>query len=157
MKFSTVINALLTEKMKTTIIGLASDHAGFELKGKVINYLKNKGFEVIDFGTNSSESCDYPEFGHKLAQAVENGECYPGISICGTGNGINIVANKHAKVRSALCWQPEIARLARAHNDANILALPARFISEQTAEEIVDIFLTTDFDGGRHQRRIDMI
>ena len=138
-------------------IGLACDHAGFELKEKVVKYLNNKGIETTDFGTFSKESCDYPDFAHKLASAVESGECYPGISICGSGNGINITVNKHAKIRSALCWTPEIASLARAHNNANILAMPARFISEETAFEIVEAFLTTEFEGGRHQTRIDKI
>lgn len=138
-------------------IGLACDHAGFELKEKVVKYLNSKGIETTDFGTFSNESCDYPDFAHKLATAVENGQCYPGISICGSGNGINITVNKHAKIRSALCWMPEIARLARAHNNANILAMPARFISEDTAYQIIDAFLTTDFEGGRHQIRIDKI
>lgn len=138
-------------------IGLACDHAGFELKEKVVKYLNSKGIETTDFGTFSNESCDYPDFAHKLATAVENGQCYPGISICGSGNGINITVNKHAKIRSALCWIPEIARLARAHNNANILAMPARFISEDTAYQIIDAFLTTDFEGGRHQIRIDKI
>lgn len=143
--------------MEIMNIGLACDHAGFELKEKVVKYLNNKGIETTDFGTFSNESCDYPDFAHKLATAVENGQCYPGISICGSGNGINITVNKHAKIRSALCWMPEIARLARAHNNANILAMPARFISEDTAYQIVDAFLTTDFEGGRHQVRIDKI
>jgi ribose 5-phosphate isomerase B len=143
--------------MEIMNIGLACDHAGFELKEKVVKYLNSKGIETTDFGTFSNESCDYPDFAHKLATAVENGQCYPGISICGSGNGINITVNKHAKIRSALCWMPEIARLARAHNNANILAMPARFISEDTAYQIIDAFLTTDFEGGRHQIRIDKI
>lgn len=138
-------------------IGLACDHAGFELKEKVVKYLNNKGIETTDFGTYSSESCDYPDFAHKLALAVENKECYPGISICGSGNGINITVNKHAKIRSALCWNAEIASLARAHNDANILAMPARFITEDAAYQIIEAFLTTEFEGGRHQTRIDKI
>jgi len=138
-------------------IGLACDHAGFELKEKVVKYLNNKNIETTDFGTYSNESCDYPDFAHKLALAVENGECYPGISICGSGNGINITVNKHAKIRSALCWTPEIASLARAHNNANILAMPARFISEEVAYQIIEAFLTTEFEGGRHQTRIDKI
>jgi ribose 5-phosphate isomerase B len=138
-------------------LGIASDHAGYELKEQVKEYLSAKGIELEDFGTFSSESCDYPEFGHKLAEAVESGEYYPGISICGTGNGINIVANKHKGIRSALCWRPEIAQLARAHNDANILAMPARFITFEEAKKIIDDFLATPFEGGRHQRRIEKI
>jgi ribose 5-phosphate isomerase B len=141
--------------MNITKLGIASDHAGYEMKEQLKQYLTNKGIDFEDFGTYSSESCDYPDFGHKLADAVENGKCYPGISICGTGNGINIVANKHKGIRSALCWKPEIAQLARAHNDANILSMPARFISFEEAKQIVEIFFATEFEGGRHQRRID--
>ena len=138
-------------------IGLACDHAGFELKEKVVNYLNNKGIETTDFGTFSKESCDYPDFAHKLALAVESGECYPGISICGSGNGINMTINKHPGIRSALCWNTEIAELARNHNDANVCSLPARFISESEAKKIVDIFLDEKFEGGRHLKRVNKI
>ena len=141
--------------MKT--IGLCSDHAGFELKEYVRGWLEAKGWPYKDYGTYSTESCDYPDFAHQLAQAVEAGECYPGIAICGSGNGINMTLNKHQGIRAALCWTPELARLARAHNDANVLTMPARFISRETAMEIVDVFLHTAFEGGRHQRRIDKI
>jgi len=136
-------------------IGIANDHAGYELKLKLVEYLKQKGFELQDFGSHTSESVDYPEFGHALAFAVEKKEVDLGISICGTGNGINITANKHQGIRSALCWNKEIGRLARLHNDANILALPGRFITVEEAYEIVDAFLSTPFEGGRHLNRIN--
>ena len=139
------------------IIGVANDHAGYELKLKVMDYLGKKGYIVKDFGSDSSESVDYADYAHVLAQAVVAGECKMGISICGSGNGINITVNKHAKIRGALCWIPEISRLARAHNNANICSLPARFISETTAYEIIDEFLNTKFDGGRHQKRLEKI
>ncbi len=134
---------------------MASDHAGYELKGIVEGYLESKGVAVEDFGTFSAESCDYPDFAHPCAEAVESGRCYPGIAMCGSGNGIAMTLNKHQGIRAALCWTPELARLARAHNDANVLVLPARFITPELALEIVDVFLSTTFEGGRHQRRID--
>ncbi|MDR0755132.1 MAG: ribose 5-phosphate isomerase B [Prevotellaceae bacterium] len=140
--------------MKT---GFAADHAGYQLKMFLIELLKRKGTEIVDFGTNSTESVDYADFAHPLALAVENGEVDYGIAICGSGNGINMTLNKHQKIRAALCWRTEIAVLARKHNDANICSLPARFISETEAAEIVEKFLSTDFEGGRHQRRIDKI
>ena len=136
-------------------IGIANDHAGYDLKLKLVEFLKEKGIGCVNFGANTSESVDYPEFGHRLAIAVEKGEVDLGISICGTGNGINITANKHQGIRSALCWNKEISRLARLHNDANILALPGRFISSEEAYEIVDTFLNTPFEGGRHLQRIN--
>ena len=111
----------------------------------------------MDFGTYSEESCDYPDFAHKLAEAIENKDCEIGIAICGSGNGINMTVNKHQLIRSALCWNPEISRLARLHNDANICALPARFVSFEEAKEIVDVFLGTEFEGGRHIIRINKI
>lgn len=141
--------------MKT--IGLASDHAGYPLKEQVKEWLTARGYEYKDFGTYSTDSCDYPEFGHALATAIENGELTTGIAICGTGNGINMSVNHHKGIRGALCWKPEIAELARQHNDANILVMPGRFIDNDTAEKCVDIFLNTEFEGGRHQRRIDAI
>jgi len=128
-------------------IGIASDHAGFELKEKVKEWLKANNYEVVDFGTYSSESTDYADYGHKLAQAVENSEFKFGIAICGSGNGINMTVNKHQGIRAALCWTEEISRLARAHNDANICSLPARFISYEEAIKILTIFLSTSFDG----------
>ena len=143
--------------MEKTIIGLASDHAGFPLKEQVKEWLAAKGYDYKDFGTYSTESCDYPTFAHALATAIEQGEMEKGIAICGSGNGINMTLNHHAGIRSALCWQPEIAELARQHNDANVLVMPGRFIDEATAKKCVDTFLDTAFEGGRHQRRIDAI
>lgn len=138
-------------------IGLCSDHAGFELKEFVRKWLDSKGWEYKDFGTYSTESCDYPDFAHPLALAVEAGECYPGIAICGSGNGISMTLNKHQGIRAALCWTPEISALARMHNDANVLVMPGRFVSEEEAERILDAFFTSEYEGGRHQRRIDKI
>ncbi|MBS5437545.1 MAG: ribose 5-phosphate isomerase B [Prevotella sp.] len=138
-------------------IALASDHAGFELKAIVEGYLEARGVAYKDFGTDSAESCDYPDFAHPAARAVESGECSMGIAMCGTGNGIAMTLNKHQGIRAALCWNKEIAALARQHNDANVLVMPARFIDAVTALAIVDTFLDTPFEGGRHQRRIDKI
>lgn len=138
-------------------LAIASDHAGFELKETIKSYLQQKGYDIEDFGTHSNDSCDYPDFAHPAATAVENGECYPGIAICGSGNGMQMALNKHQGIRAALCWLPELARLARQHNDANFLVLPARFISPELAKEITDTFLSSAFEGGRHQNRIDKI
>lgn len=138
-------------------IGVACDHAGYELKTKVIKHLESKGCVVHDFGTDSAESVDYPDYAHKLASAVESGSCQFGIAICGSGNGVNMTVNHHRKVRGALCWTPEIAALARQHNDANIISLPARFIEPSIALQMIDVFLSTDFEGGRHQRRVEKI
>ena len=138
-------------------VGLCSDHAGYATKLAIIDYLKSNGIAYTDFGTFSDESCDYPDFAHLCAAAVEEGKCYPEIGICGSGEEINMTLNKHQGIRSALCWMPEIARLARQHNDANVLALPGRFISNDEAIDIVKTFLDTPFEGGRHQRRIDKI
>jgi len=139
------------------IIPIGADHAGFSLKEELISYLKQKGYELKDFGCYSEESIDYPDYAHPVAEMVENNPGMLGIIICGSGNGINMTANKHQGIRSALCWKKEIAQLAREHNDANIIALPARFISIEEAIEMVDTFLTTSFEGGRHQRRVDKI
>ena len=141
--------------MKT--IGLCSDHAGFELKEQVKTWLESKGLSYQDFGTHSTDSCDYPDYARPMAQAVEAGDVYPGIAICGTGNGIGMTLNKHQGIRAALCWNAEIAQLARAHNDANVLVMPGRFISWDEAEKILEVFFATEFEGGRHQRRIDKI
>jgi ribose 5-phosphate isomerase B len=138
-------------------IGMCSDHAGYELKSIIQGYLESQGLSYKDFGTHSRESCDYPDFAHPCAEAIESGECYPGIAMCGSGNGIGITLNKHQGIRAALCWTPELARLARQHNDANVLVLPARFIPAEVALEIVDAFLNTDFEGGRHERRVAKI
>ncbi len=139
------------------IIGLASDHAGYDLKCLVISYLKIKGYEIRDFGCNSNESCDYPDFAHALGDAMDRLEIKSGLVFCGSGNGINMTINKHQAVRSALCWSSDIAYLARHHNDANVCSLPARFISEQEAIKIIDVFINESFDGGRHTRRIEKI
>ena len=139
--------------MKT--IGLASDHAGFEFKDYIKTQLEAKGYSFKDFGTYSADSCDYADYAHPLAEAVEAGECYPGIAVCGSGQGIGITLNKHQGIRAALCWIPEIAHLARQHNDANILVLPGRFIDTDMADKIMEEFFTTDFEGGRHQARIE--
>ncbi len=138
-------------------IAIASDHAGYPLKLSIIEYLEEKGIKVKDLGTDSMDPVDYPDFGHPLARAVNDGSCEMGISICGSGNGINMVTNKYRQIRGALCWDTEIASLARSHNDANICSLPARFIDLSTAREIVGVFLETKFEGGRHSRRISGI
>jgi ribose 5-phosphate isomerase B len=143
--------------LKNSKIAIVSDHAGYILKEKLYKYLIDENYEVKDFGCFSEEVVDYPDFGHPLAKAVASGEFDLGISICGTGNGINMVVNKHPGIRSALCWNAEISRLARAHNDANICALPGRFISESEALLIIKAFLNTDFEGGRHKRRVEKI
>ena len=138
--------SLFGESEKT--IGLASDHAGLDTKNFIISKLEEKAIPYIDFGTYGTEPVDYPDFAHQLAKAVEADECYPGIAICGSGNGINMTVNKHQKVRAALCWNKEIARLARAHNDANVLSLPGRFLEEEEIYEILVTFLNTPFEGG---------
>ena len=143
--------------MKTKRLAIVSDHAGYYLKEKLLKYLIQQKYDIKDLGCFTDEMTDYPDFGHPLARAVSSGEFESGISICGTGNGINMTVNKHPGIRSALCWNEEISRLARAHNDANICALPGRFISESEAYLIVSTFLNTDFEGGRHKRRVDKI
>ncbi len=143
--------------MSKVIIPIGADHAGFQLKERVKAHLEAKGYEVKDFGCYSEESIDYPDYAHPVASMVEENENMLGIVICGSGNGINMTANKHQGIRSALCWKKEIAELARQHNDANIIALPARFISEEEGLEMVDVFLSTAFEGGRHQNRVNKI
>jgi ribose 5-phosphate isomerase B len=138
-------------------IAIASDHAGFFLKEKIQEYLRNQKFEVKDFGTFSADAVDYPDFAHPLANAVADGDYELGISICATGNGINMTINKHQGIRGALCWNEEMSRLARAHNDANICAIPGRYVSESEAILIVKTFISTPFDEGRHRKRIDKI
>ncbi len=140
-----------------SIIPIACDHAGFELKEIIKTYLSNKGYEVKDYGTNSSDSVDYPDMVHPLGRDVNNGVYERGIVICGSGNGVQMTVNKYSNVRCALCWTPEIAELARQHNNANILAMPARFISEEVALNIVDKYLGTEFEGGRHEKRVEKI
>lgn len=138
-------------------IGICNDHAGFEYKTKLLAYLLGKGYEIVNFGTDSPESCDYPDFAHPLARAVESGEVDCGIAICGTGNGMMMTLNKHAGVRAGLAWSTEVGRLVKTHNNANILVVPARFISYQMANSIVRAWLSAEFAGGRHQRRLDKI
>jgi ribose 5-phosphate isomerase B len=143
--------------MNKVRIAVASDHAGYERKQAVLKFLAEQGFEFKDFGAYSAESSDYPDFVHPMANALSNGEFDLGITLCGSGNGINMTANKHQKIRSAICWIPEIAALAAQHNDANVCALPARYITDEQAVEIVNIFFEYGFRRGRHQRRIDKI
>ena len=138
-------------------IAIGSDHAGFQLKKFLINELTVKGYQFKDFGAFSEDSVDYPDIAHPLSIAVEKNEFDFGILICGSGNGVSIVANKHQKIRAALCWTVELGKLARQHNNANILSLPARFIDEKTALAISEIFLNTEFEGGRHQKRVEKI
>lgn len=138
-------------------IGLACDHAGFEKKEVIIGFLKARGYEVIDYGCNTTESVDYPKFAHLLALGIENGECSFGFAFCGSANGITMTLNKHQGIRAAICWTPEIAMLARQHNDANICSIPARFLTVVDTFEIASIFLNSEFEGGRHQNRVDMI
>lgn len=138
-------------------IAMCCDHAGYRLKEELKSYLESRGLRVDDFGTCSEDSCDYPDFAHPCAEAVESGRDYPGIAMCGSGNGIAMTLNKHQGIRAALCWTTELARLARAHNDANVLVVPARFISFDEAKAIVDMYLSTPFEGGRHERRVAKI
>ncbi len=142
---------------KSVSIALACDHAGFSLKEMIKHHLKKNEFGIEDFGTHSPESVDYPDFVHPLSHSVESGRHTLGIIMCGSGNGVSMTANKHCDIRAALCWQPEIARLARAHNNANVLALPARYIDEEAAIKTVLMFLNTDFEGGRHIERVNKI
>jgi ribose 5-phosphate isomerase B len=139
------------------MISIGCDHAGYSLKLEIKEQLINWGYEVLDMGCHSEESIDYPDFAHPVAEYVENKIEAKGILICGSGNGINMAANKHQGIRSALCWKVEIAKLAREHNNANIVALPARFISTTDAIKIVEVFLNTPFEGGRHQKRVEKI
>lgn len=138
-------------------IAIGSDHAGFGYKEKIKEFLTTQGHEVLDFGTLSTDSVDYPDFAHPTSAAVEKGEVKFGILICGSGQGVNMTANKHQGVRSALCWNTDLARLSRMHNNANVIALPARFVAAEYAIEMVDVFLNTEFEGGRHQNRVNKI
>lgn len=139
------------------VIAMAADHAGVGLKNQLKQYLGEKGYDVLDFGTDSEESCDYPDFAHPAAEAVESGTANFGVAMCGTGNGIQMTLNKHQGIRAALCWNTELAELAKQHNNANFLVMPARFISYDDAIKILDAYLNAKFEGGRHQRRIDKI
>jgi ribose 5-phosphate isomerase B len=139
------------------ILAIGCDHAGFEYKQELVQYLEDKGYQVKDMGVYENKSADYPDFAHPVAYAVEKREVSSGILICGSGNGVAITANKHQGIRAALCWMPEIARLARQHNNANVICVPSRFVGVDLAKEMVDIFLSTTFEGGRHQTRVDKI
>lgn len=143
--------------MNWTNIGITSDHAGFEMKEFLKEYFKNKGCLLTDYGPKTGESSDYPDYAHPLAVAIENKKHDVGISLCGSGNGITMTLNKHQQIRAALCWNQEISRLARSHNNANICSLPARFITKEEAIKIVEVFLNTNFEGGRHLTRINKI
>ncbi len=143
--------------MEIKTIGLASDHAAFPLKQFVKQYLEEKGIAYKDYGTYTEASCNYADFGHALAEGIEKGEVYPGIAMCGSGEGISMTLNKHQGIRAGLCWIPEIAHLIRQHNDANVLVMPGRFIDNDMARKIMDEYLNTEFEGGRHQARIDAI
>lgn len=141
----------------TQPIAIGSDHAGYEYKAELVNFLEEKGFQIKDMGVYENTSSDYPDFAHPVAYAVEKREVSSGVLICGSGNGVAITANKHQGIRAALCWLPEIAKLAREHNNANIICLPSRFVGIEEAKKMVEIFLNTTFEGGRHQRRVDKI
>ena len=135
-------------------IGIASDHAGYQLKEFVIGYLDSKGYDVYDFGTNSEESCDYPDYAHPLAEAIEKGELERGIALCGSGEGMAMTLNKHQGIRAGLCWDTEIASLIRRHNNANVIVFPARFITNDEAVKMLDAYFAAEFEGGRHEARI---
>ena len=138
-------------------LAIGNDHAGSDLKKKIMNLLEDQNIEVVNYGTDQNESVDYPDFAHPVGKSIQENKVDLAIVICGSGNGVNMVVNKYSKVRSALCWNTELAPLARSHNNANILAIPARFVSEEVAIEMVKIFLTTPFEGGRHQNRVEKI
>jgi len=157
MKMRNFATSFINSRKMEQTIPIASDHGGFEMKQFLVERLKEAGYEVKDFGTHSPESVDYPDMIHPLASAIEHGEYPLGIILCGSGNGAQMTANHHHNVRAALCWNIELARLARQHNNANILALPGRFISNELAWEMVQVFLHTDFEGGRHATRIKKI
>jgi ribose-5-phosphate isomerase B len=149
--------ANLNEKLNNMIIAIGNDHAGVAYKNAIVAALESNGIEVLNFGTNTPESVDYPDLGHAVAQAVEQGRAALGIVICGSGNGIAMTANKHAKIRCAVCWTKELAALARQHNDANVISIPARFTAIEQAVEIVRTFLNSTFEGGRHEKRVHKI
>lgn len=138
-------------------IAIGSDHAGYDYKERIKNYLQDRGYQIMDFGTKSSDSVDYPDFAHPVSQAIDDKEFNLGILVCGSGNGVAMTANKYTRVRAAICWNEDLATLARQHNNANILCIPSRFISYVLTEKIVTTFLTEQFEGGRHQNRIDKI
>ena len=147
----------MSRSLKVNQISIGCDHAGFPYKSAVINLLESSGIKVVDYGTQSLDSVDYPDFVHPVATDVETGKSDLGVVICGSGNGVAMTANKHAGIRAALCWQSDIVSLARQHNNANVLSVPARFVSETVALEMVEAFISSDFEGGRHARRVDKI
>lgn len=138
-------------------IAIGSDHAGFDYKEQLISFLEGKGLPYKDFGAHSKDSVDYPDFAHPVSSAVEEGEASFGILLCGSANGVAMTANKHQHIRAAICWGEELAKITREHNDANVICIPARFVREGVAERMVQIFMTTEFEGGRHQNRINKI
>ncbi|MEP2773282.1 MAG: ribose 5-phosphate isomerase B [Fulvivirga sp.] len=138
-------------------VAIGADHAGVSYKSKLIDYLKNKGFEIENHGTDSEDSVDYPDFAHPVAESVESGKTELGVLICGSANGVAMAANKHQGIRAAICWNEELAALAKQHNNANILCIPARFVAYELAEKITDSFFETSFEGGRHERRVNKI
>jgi ribose 5-phosphate isomerase B len=138
-------------------IAIGADHAGFEYKNILVEILQKEGLEIKDFGTYSADSVDYPDFAHPVSKSVEKGESEFGILVCGSANGVAITANKHQGIRAAICWKDEIAKLARQHNNANVLCIPARFVSKEEAKQILEIFLATSFEGGRHENRVNKI
>lgn len=151
------MNKINIQKSDLMKIAIGSDHAGFEHKEALKKWLMTNGYEVNDFGTHSLDSVDYPDFAHPVSESVEKKEVELGVLVCGSGNGVAITANKHQGIRAALCWKEEIAALARQHNNANIVCIPARFVSQQEAERILEVFLHTEFEGGRHSRRVEKI
>jgi ribose 5-phosphate isomerase B len=138
-------------------VAIGSDHAGFDYKEMLISFLEARGLAYTDFGTDSRDSADYPDFAHPVAASVENGDAACGILVCGSGNGVAITANKHQGIRAAICWGEELAKLAREHNNANVLCIPSRFVREGDAEKMVELFITTEFEGGRHEKRVGKI
>jgi len=142
---------------KSKPVAIGSDHAGFDYKEDLISFLEGKGISYHDFGTDSKDSVDYPDFAHPVARAVESGEASFGILICGSANGVAITANKHQGIRAAVCWGEELAQLCRSHNNANVICIPARFVREGDAEKMVELFIHTEFEGGRHELRVDKI
>ena len=143
--------------MSNLTISTGCDHAGFPYKQAIIDLLKSKGLQVTDFGTNSKDSVDYPDYVHPAMEAIESGRCQMGVLICGSANGVAMTANRHQGIRAAICWEEEIAALARQHNDANVICIPARFVSSEKALKMIETFLSTDFEGGRHQNRVNKI
>lgn len=143
--------------MQVTTIAIANDHAGTAYKKEIVKFLENKGIRVLNFGTDTEESVDYPDYIHRAARAVQEGKAELGIVLCGSGNGAQLTANKHRNIRAALCWNNELTALARQHNNANVLSIPARFVSLYQALNFVEIFISTDFEGGRHERRVEKI